>query len=73
MWFRICDAVKLDKELRYCMFPSGPRLWQTGCFVNYDLCLGAFSFTPFAIGCSVKKFNVDCLYVKYFMDFNIID
>ena len=39
----------------------------------YDLCLGASTFTPFAVGCSVlKKTDLifSCPYVKFSMDFN---
>ena len=42
-------------------------------FINYDLCSGASTFTPFAVGCSILKKTdliLSYLYVKYFKDYN---
>ena len=44
------------------------------CFINYDLCLGASNFTPFAKAVQVLKRTdliLSCRYVKCFMDFKI--
>ena len=42
-------------------------------FINYDLCSGASTFTPFAAGCSVFKKTdliLSCLYVMDFDKYN---
>ena len=51
---RICDAGENCKRKTNIVCSLWPHtLADRLCFVNYDLCSGAFNFIPFAIGCSV--------------------